>query len=387
MREKITILYLDDFKYIGGAEVVLLSLLRNLGKERYNIIVAAPAGDCFEAEIKNAGVKFIPLPFDELKRNYFKIIPILMHLKIIKGIIVNEKVDIVHANSLWTLNFAALALYLKKTPIICSVHAFPRIQSKLKSRIFGFFKKFIIKRTKQFHVVSDSLEKEMIKSGFPTMKLLKIENGVDLNRFKIDLDGKNFRAIESIPKDVFAIGIIGRIHPGKGQGILVDAAKKINAQHPDTHYLIIGEEYVTPLENLRFKDEIKKKLIEFGLEEKFHFIGLKNDIENVIAAIDILTLPSKEETFGLSILEGMAMGKAVIASDTGGLKELVEHGRTGLLVSKEDPDALANAILYLIENNEKLLELGKEASITVRTKYPLSQFIKKMEENYLKIAK
>ena len=221
--KKITILYLDDFKYLGGAEIVLLSLLSKLDKNEFRPILAAPNGDKLEKEALRAGISFIHLPFDVVKKSYLRVLPPFKIIHQIRNIVSKEKVDIVHANSLWTLNFAAAALYFSKIPIVCSVHAYPRIHSKLKGFLFNLIQGLVTSRTKEFYVVSDSLKEEMIECRFPPSKLTKIENGVDIDRFNPNIDGTKVRNDEGIPDNSMVVGIVGRIHPGKGQGIFVDA--------------------------------------------------------------------------------------------------------------------------------------------------------------------
>jgi glycosyltransferase involved in cell wall biosynthesis len=379
---KIRILYLDDFKYMGGAEVVLTNLTNKLDKEHFEPIIAGPSGEKFEDTIKNNGIEFIQIPFDVVKKDYIKILPILKAIMLLRNIIKSKKIDIIHANSLWTLNFSVAACCFSKLPIICSVHAYPRIHSWLKMSFMKLFKWILSNRVLEYHVVSESLRFEMLKFGFPASKLMTICNGVDWNKFDPKLHGKNFRNAHNIPIDAIVVGFVGRIHPGKGTGIFVDAAIEVLEKYPSVHFCIVGDEYKTPLEDLRFKESLINKINSCRKQESFHFLGTQDHVEEVIAALDILTLPSDEETFGLSILEGMAMGKAVIGSRTGGLIELIDDGRNGILIPPKDSQSLANAMMDLIQNEDKRLRLGSAAFDRATCNYSIDKFIRKVEIGY-----
>ena len=160
--------------------------------------------------------------------------------------------------------------------------------------------------------------------------------------------------------------MLGRLDPQKGQEEFLRALPLVLEQRPDVCFVIAGDEtsgeegYKRYLINLSY---------ELHVNEHVHLFPFTEDVAEFMAAIDIFVLPSYRETFGLVLIEAMAMEKPVIATDAGGVPEIVEDGRDGLLVPPRDEKALAEAILLLLENSSLRRSLSKRARADVLKRF------------------
>lgn len=206
-------------------------------------------------------------------------------------------------------------------------------------------------------------EVEMITQKlFPKQKILYFPNGVDTKRFS-NGNGEQFRKKHDIPLNAKVILCIGRISESKNQLLLVKAFSKIKKVHPEAYLLLIG-----PIKDLSYKEKLTREVLESGIQESFSLLPAisSNDPDLVDAyhACDVFALPSKNEAFGMVILEAWSTGKPVIASHIGGIPELIHHEQNGLLFESENEQDFIQKIL-LLWSEEKLSEKLRVAGQTI----------------------
>jgi glycosyltransferase involved in cell wall biosynthesis len=159
---------------------------------------------------------------------------------------------------------------------------------------------------------------------------------------------KKARERYSLPHDRRIIGVIGRLDPQKGQEEFLRSLPLVLKEHADAFYVILGEE-------TRGEEGFRRRLVnlsfELGIQESVRFLPFTENVPEFMAAIDVFVMPSYSETFGLVLIEAMAMGKPVIATGAGGVPEIVEDGRDGLLIPPRDAKALAEAIALLLKDS------------------------------------
>ena len=152
--------------------------------------------------------------------------------------------------------------------------------------------------------------------------------------------------------------MVGRVEEGKGQHLLVQAVKQIEEQGIKVHATIIG-----PAMNSDFERSLKKQVEDGGLTGNIHFYGSHSNPIEIMSAFDVVVLATKQETFGLVLIEAMRNGVAVIGTRAGGVPEIIDEGITGLMFEPEDATELTEKLLLLINDNglcEKLAQAGKE---------------------------
>ena len=157
---------------------------------------------------------------------------------------------------------------------------------------------------------------------------------------------------------------IGNIRTVKGIDLFLRAAAQVCKRRPSTLFLIVGDNH----EPAHF-DELKKLLSELGISRNVLFYGPSEEIGRFLAACDIFCLPSRSEGFSNALIEAMGAGVPCVATRVGGNAEAIEHGRSGVLVPREDAKALGSAIEELLDNPARGRALGREASETVRTRF------------------
>jgi len=187
----------------------------------------------------------------------------------------------------------------------------------------------------------------------PDEKFAVIHSGVDLSRFRPDPARKaEIRSALEIPSESIVIATVGRLTAVKGQDTLIRAIAECLRHGEKVFILILGEG--------ELRSDLETLSAELGIAEAIRFLGWRSDVASVIDACDIFCLPSLNEGMGKAIVEAMAMGKPVIASDVGGIPDLVIPGENGILVPPGDSNALAKAILNLRDHPEARVKMGEQ---------------------------
>jgi len=258
------------------------------------------------------------------------------------------------------------------------MHAFPVIRTPLKRRVFRTIDRFVFRRVDHFISVSGSLENSLIESGIPGSKISVIPNSLDLIEFK---PGCNQQWKESfgLSPSQLAIGVIGRLHPGKGLVTFIMSAAKTLERFPDVRFFIIGQEMKTSLEDLNFTRELNSIIRNLNLSDKIILTGFESGLNNVMKSLDIVVSASPEETFGLTLLEAMATGIPVIGCNTGGIPELIENDGNGLLVNPGSVEELSDAISRMIVDETLRVRLGLKGRETAESNYDITKNIISLE--------
>jgi glycosyltransferase involved in cell wall biosynthesis len=163
----------------------------------------------------------------------------------------------------------------------------------------------------------------------------------------------------------------------KGQPLLINAAREVCASFPQARFVLIGD-------GAR-RAAFESMAAELGLKQNFLFLGQRHDVADLLACCDVAVLPSHAEGFPNALLEYMAAGLPAIATDVGGSSEVVEHGVSGLLTAPDDPNALAKAILSLLQNPAAALELARAGRERVRRDFSFEQMIANVNAMYTEL--
>jgi glycosyltransferase involved in cell wall biosynthesis len=267
-------------------------------------------------------------------------------------IIRKEKINIIHAHGYGSANFGRLIKLFNKVPVIVHAHDDDR-NYPLPQKIADYLLRNL---TDQAIAISDAVKASCVKKrNIPEEKVIVLLNGIPLNDFVVPDESRIEKARKQlgIRQESNVIGTIARLRKEKGVKYLIQSAVKISDAFPDAVFLIAGD---GPLRNELV--DLTKKL---GLETKVVFAGFCEDIQSIFSIINIVAVPSISEGLGIAILEAMAMSKPIVATNVGGIIEILKDGETGLLVPPKDPNILADKIIYLINNKNEARRLGLNA--------------------------
>ena len=338
----IPILYINPFSYIGGGEISLLTVLRNLDRNRWSPYVVCYGQGPFVDEVKALGIDVVVFE----RTGAFSSIGIVYGLcRFIK----KNSIRLVHVNCLDIR--AAVASLLAGVPYIGHLRViFP----------FSWRDRLFVRLSSKTIAVSSAVMECFCKTQLGcSQKFIIIPNPVDIAAPVIPVDVK---ALYGFSADSIIIGAAGRIDPLKGFEYFIEAAARVRQQLSTARFLIVGD---VSADNPREKEYLRllnQRIDESGLQKDCVLTGFRRDILNVMAGFDILVVPSVTidtphgpigEGFGRVAVEAMALRVPVIVSNTGGLPEIVENGVSGIVVPAADPAALAQEIVDLVKNSGK----------------------------------
>jgi len=199
---------------------------------------------------------------------------------------------------------------------------------------------------------------------------------MNVNREKLR---EEFRFEHNVPFDAFLVGTIGELKVLKGQRDFILAAQIVAQKFPEARFVIVGKDNSFKQD---FRRELKRLVKIFRLEDRFLWLDWVEDTAPLLAALDVFVSASHTESFGLAILEAMAIGSAIAATGTEGANELLQANVSGKIVPMKDPIRLAEAVNTLL-SDEKLCEtLGKNAQARAKEKFGLERMIFETEEVY-----
>jgi sugar transferase (PEP-CTERM/EpsH1 system associated) len=285
-----------------------------------------------------------------------------------------ERPHVVHTHAWGTLIEGIVAARMARVPtVVHGEHGTLQLrgyQTRIQRWAWG--------RTDRVLSVSRKLAERMAATtGFEGKRIQTIQNGVDFSRFSPALREPSRTAL-GLPADAVVIGTAGRLVPVKDHANLIDALAIARDRGCGLTTLIAGEGPLRPA--------LEAQIADRGLAAQVKLLGQRADIERIMAALDIFVLPSKSEGMSNTILESMASGAATLATRVGGAEELVEDGRTGLLVPPSDPGALAAALVRLASDRPGRAAMGAAARLKAESEFSLARMLRDYETLYLDVA-
>jgi glycosyltransferase involved in cell wall biosynthesis len=361
---EITVLFIIKPERGAGAEMVLVEAAKRLDPDRFRVICGLLTPD--RDGVIPPGLATVDFRMPGLNgwvwlRFFFRLC----------WVIYRRRVDLIHVNSYVPGNYARLAAALMQVPIIIDHwHGFTRFNGKrrLICRVLGRFTDLSIAVSQG---VKDYLVQEI---GLDPAKIRVVPNGVDIAAMDAARPGDAVRRELGLPEGLAVIGLVGRLdHWGKGHKELFTAMAGLKERYP-IHALIIGDG--------RRMDEVRGLAASLGLGGEVHFLGPRQDVPDLLNAMDIFVLPSYSEGVSLALLEAMAAGKPVIATAVGGTPEVVTDGVTGLLIPPRDAGALAGALERLLADPAFAQHLGANARAHVRDHFSLDRLGREINAIY-----
>ena len=366
--KKIKILNVISDTNIGGAGKCIITYCNNYNKERYEIVVAIPRGSLLKNEIEKTGVKIVEI--DGLKDKSLDIPAI----KKLKKIIKEENPDIVHTHASLSARIAAKKC---KRKIVYTRHCdFP------PSKIYRYkFIRFLNGKFNEYYTdkiiaTSEMAKKNLVKQGISDEKIITVLNGVD--RFEKITDGEKttLKKKYKIAENEKVVGYLARLEELKGHKYLFDAAKIIKEKTDfKLKYLIMGVG--------SFENELKKYVDDLEMQNDIIFTGFVSDVQSMLNIIDIQVNASYlSETSNLALIEGMSLGIPTVASIVGGTPNVITTGENGILVEKANPEAMANAIIELLQDVQMFSIMKEKSEEIFEEKFTSTVYADNIEKVY-----
>lgn len=360
------ILYIHGISAIGGAEQDLLRLLERINRQLFEPFVVCPPDGPLLREIERLKVPVYPLNISSWRKlkDVFTIpFAVWSLFKLIKDL----QIDLVHVNEYWWGPISYIASRTAHVP--CIVH----IRQEIEPRRV---KQYWFKKPHKMIAVSNRIRNVAIEAGVNATHVTVIYSGIDTSLTVSPDDGKKIREQYHLTAGQPVIGTVANLFPRKGYEYLIDALVEVRKKVPDIHCLIIGEG------DYHYRALLLEMVQTKGLKPNVTFTGFQRAVQAHIAAMDIFVLPSVLEGFGIVLLEAMALGKPVVATTVGGIPEVVEDYVTGLLVPPKDPEALAQKILYLLENPRIREKLGAAGWARVQERFSVDCMVSQLHRLY-----
>ena len=349
----------------GGAQEHLYGLLTRIDPKCYDVSVVALSGGSGARKIARLG--FPTLILDEPDDD--------TAVDVLVDHLARRDVDVVHnhmyrAEIVGTRAALKLAQSGRQRPYIVSTVHSSRIRSTEDRELL----RALTPSMDRLIAVSRAIVRKIADERGGLAPVSLIYNGVDLERYDHQEPCCTLREEYGMLEGSQIVGVVARLEAEKGHPTLLEAWPTVVAEFPDAYLLVVGEG--SRLESLQAQ---ARKL---GIAERVVFTGRRDDIPAVTAALDIAVLPSYREAQGLTILEAMALSRPVIASNVGGIPEMIDDGVTGILVPPHDADALSTAIGRLLRDHQLADTLGRAGHDLAHDRFCIEGMVSSIQEIY-----
>jgi len=298
----------------------------------------------------------------------------------LRAFLIEQQPDIVHcqlSRDIATV-VPAVTLSSRHPPIVLS----KRVGSFITKK--DPLHRFTYRRLSRVLAISSVIQKNVIETTpVPPERVITLHDAVDTRVFSPQrVDRQNVRREFGYGDDTVLIGFVGRFSPGKGHEELLAAADGIRKKRLDVRFLVAGE---ASYGERAYEQHIRRSAHALGLDSIMTFAGFRRDVPALMAAFDILAFPSHAESFGVVLIEAMAMERAVVSTNCDGVLDIVVDGVTGLYVHPRNPDELANALLRLIDDPALRTSMGKAGRKRVLELFDQQHQIDRLERLYREV--
>lgn len=335
-RRKIRVLQMIDEASVGGGQMHVLLLSKYLDKTEFDVTIATEPHGYLVDEANKNGIPILPITIS----NSFR----LKTLVGMKRLLRQTDFDILHTHG-GTAGFWGRAVAtLNRSPRV-RIHTYHGLHylsdAHEGQKTFQLAERLALPfTTKVICVCKSDLQKGMAAKIVTEKKGVVIHNGIEIERFSHQRSRDKVRQTFHVRENEIVFGTVGRLHEQKAQDILLRAFKRVADQHPTVRLWIVGDG--------ELRGTLERLAQELGIGEKVNWLGGRTDIPELLSAMDIFVLSSKWEGQPIALLEAMASAKPVIGTNVDGIPEIVENGKSGLLVEPGQVSPLAFAMEQLI---------------------------------------
>jgi glycosyltransferase involved in cell wall biosynthesis len=377
--ERIRLLKFPTLFAIGGTERHVMNFVANLDSARFDLRLAClkRVGE-FLREIEERRVPLRDYPIDRLYGPRA-----LVQQCRFAADVRRDRIQIVHTYGFYPNVFGiAAARAAGADLVIASIRDTGVYLSAMQKRA----QKLACRFADLVLVNADAIKRTLIDEGYRADRIQVIRNGVSPNAFVERRGGARLRRQLGIPPDAPVVGMLSRLNKLKGVDDFLEAATRVVARVPAARFLLIGDGVmVSGGRNARhgsYGESLQQTAQQLGLADRLVFTGFRLDVPELLAQCDVSVLPSHSEGLSNTLLESMAAGVPVVATNVGGNPEVVQEGRTGFLVSPKNAEALADRICRLLEDRSLAARFGDTGRRRAAEHFSIHRMLRDTEDLY-----
>ena len=354
---------------IGGAERDLIALLKTLNREKWEPHVVCPGTGPFRDQLQAIAVPThaLSLPPWRKVRSFFQRRSAVRQLS---ALVAQLEPAMIHVNDIWWVPHSLRAVAgCRAIPLPIVAHVRQEIEPAKVRR-------YELDRVESVIAISQQIEQALIAGGVSAGKVRTIYSGIDLSAKPLAQDEQSLRRMVGVPEGAVLVGTVANLFPRKGYEVMLRALPAILRAIPSLHYVIVGSD------EGEYADRLKGLAQELKIDDRVHIVGFRDPVQPILASLDLYVHPALMEGFGIAVVEAMAMGKAVVATTTGGLPEVVAQGETGLLVPPGDVESLAATVVALLEDKVRREQMGRNGRVRAQERFSLDASVRRVEQLY-----
>jgi D-inositol-3-phosphate glycosyltransferase len=357
---------------LGGLELSTIRLAQAIKKKGVSTVVIIPNSSPLEQRAKEANLHVVTIT----PRWKYGDLSAALHLA---RVLRDQQVDVVLLMQSSDIHIAAIASTI--TPQVKLVY-YQQMNSRYSKR--DFIHSWVYSKLSLWISLTQSMKKDVLSyTRVSCEKVTVVPLGTDLQKFNPSHYTKHeARAFFGLPHKGYTVGVLGRLDNLKGQHILLRAVPEVLKQHPNVMFLIAGDETAG---QHGYKDYLLKLCRDLDIERYVKYLPFTADVPHLMAALDVFVLPSFSETFGLVVVEAMAMQRPIIATNAGGLPEIITNGITGLLIKPRDANSVAWAIHRVLSDSALRLSLGHLAREEALKRYDFDSCVDSLLRSFAKL--
>lgn len=376
--EKITIVYIIDGLGMGGAERLMVPILKHLNRDLFEprvCVLQNKDGNPMEKELLALGV-----PVDQLSIPYLRDLTAINRLRLyLKSV----NASLVHTQLEFANIFGNIAAKLSKLPSVSTIHTMPAQNISRKMKVHQTLEMITLRYfCERIISVSEEAGLHHLQIGYSRSEQIQtIYNGIDLSTYT-ELDRvtctTSVRAEFSLPASAKLIITVAVLREPKGIQYMIKVFPEVLSKNPDAYYLIVGDG--------SHRDKLEQAVDILGIKSRVIFTGKRNDIPRLLSASDIFVLPTLTEALPTVLAEAMAAHLPIIASRVGGIPEMVDH-KNGILLPPKDVRALSEACSFLLSDPQKCSQMGEAGWDIVNRKFNIVAQVESLKNLYLELTK
>jgi glycosyltransferase involved in cell wall biosynthesis len=364
------ILYIHGIGTIGGAERDLLAMLRALDRDKWEPHCACPPDTPLSERLAKEGIPLHPLILGPWRKWYSPFIR-GRDVRNLRSLVADLAPALIHVNDIWWVPHAIEAATVGvRRPIVAHVR-----QEIEPDKV----RRYRLDSAEKVVAISRQVEQALIGGGVARGVVRTIYSGLQLPRTVPTADRTAVCRALGLSADTVLLGTVAHLFPRKGYDVMLQALPRIIRDIAAVHYVIVGSGEDS------YERQLKTLAAELGIADRVHFVGFQDDVTPFLSALSLYVHPARMEGFGIAVVEALAAGKAVVATRVGGLPEVVEDGRTGLLVAADHPEELGTAILSLLHDDARRKAMGERAAQVARERFNLTASVGALERMYLEV--